>query len=199
MNKLMLALALALPSALANAADTRPYVGLDVSRLTGKFRDSDDDILKDKYAAFTLDFGTKFTQYFGAELFYKKTLKETTKDLVLFVPPSTIIPVEAETSFSGFGLMANGYVPLTDRLNFEPAFGLGMYKGKITICDALGYGICESGSDDGTLGVTFGVGLGYEASEHVGLRGGFKYTTFSDDDFSLKDFTEIYLGAKYVF
>jgi opacity protein-like surface antigen len=193
MKKITFALALLL-SAGASAADIRPYAGLDLSGLSADLDDG--GMLEDKYNAASLNLGAKIGERFGAEFFYKQTGKETTRDLI-YIPTGT--PIEIETSFSGFGIAALGFLSLAEKMYFEPSLGFGMYQGKAEMCDAAGYGICMSDKDDRTFGITLGLGLAYGATENIDIRGGFKYTKFDDGDFSVKDFTELYLGARYVF
>jgi opacity protein-like surface antigen len=44
-----------------------------------------------------------------------------------------------------------------------------------------------------------GAGLGYDVTENTRLRGGYKHTLFSDNDFSAESLSEFYLGARFSF
>jgi opacity protein-like surface antigen len=189
------------PSTVADDA-IHAYVGLDISRFSVKFNDSGDDLLGTSYNAYTINVGAKLSERFGAGVFYKQSTENKVGNLMYEDPAtSTTFPVEAKTKFSGFGVDVNAYLPISDRVDFEPSVGLGMYKGQTEICALPGGTVtgCESNADDQKLGIMLGVGLSFAAGEHFDLRGGYRVTTFSDDKFSMKNFSEIYLGFRGVF
>ncbi|MDR1477197.1 MAG: outer membrane beta-barrel protein [Rickettsiales bacterium] len=186
------------PAAVDDAV--HPYIGIDVSQFKVKFNDSGDDELGTSYNAYTINIGAKFSQYFGAELFYKSTLKKKA-DGLSEIAPSVFLPVTYETGFTGFGVGLNGYMPLASKFYFEPTLGFGSYKGSVDMCSADTSIVtgCESNADDKTLGIMLGAGVSFAASEGFDLRAGYRITTFSEDEFSMKNFSEIYLGFRGVF
>jgi opacity protein-like surface antigen len=177
-----------------NSDRIRPFLGLDISNFAVKFNDSGDDELGTKYNAYTLNFGAKFTKWIGAELFYKATLG---KSVDISLPGGT---AKAETSFSGIGVGMNAYIPLSDTFNFEPTIGLGSYKGKTELtCNIIGV-TCGTSSDDGSkMGIMLGVGVSAAVGENFDIRLGYRTTMFSEKEFSMKNFSEIYLGFRGMF
>jgi opacity protein-like surface antigen len=187
MRKTVFALALLFPTA-ANAMDVRPYIGLELSRLSGTLHySSDKQFIEDSHGAYAINVGMKFNQYFSAEVFYKQTTYEN-KKVVGFS--------DIDASYSGYGVTAIGYIPVIERINVEPSFGLGMYKDRLSGC-ILGLG-CETFREE-SLGISFGLGVGFEITDNVGFRTGYRYTSFSDDDFFIKDASEFYVGIRYMF
>jgi opacity protein-like surface antigen len=90
-------------------------------------------------------------------------------------------------------------MPLSGTFNFEPTIGLGSFKGKTTMCDTAGHNYCGTQSDDGgEIGVMLGAGVSMAAGENFDLRLGYRTTMFSKEEFSMKNFSEIYLGFRGV-
>lgn len=173
------------------------FIGADFSNFTVKFNDSSDDVLGTKYNAFTLNVGAKFTDKFGAELFYKNAMKKSTE----FTDNSSgsPVPVKAETGFSGIGAGVGAYIALSDKLMLEPTLGVGQFKGETMLTCAGGAVTCGAASDDGTMGFILGAGVSFAANDNLDLRFGYRTAMFSEEKFSMKSFSEIYLGLRGIF
>lgn len=183
---LLLAGVAALVATSANAADLKPYVGLDYVYSDANYDFDGDDFWENKLHSLNVNAGTKLNKNFGIEAFYQQSGDEK-GDLVQNM--TTGIQGKTKASFDAYGADITGYVPVAQNTEVFGALGLGMYDAEIKAP-----GLKES--DDG-LGVRIGAGVMYNFNEHFAVRGLLRYVNTDID--GLDDLTEFSAGVRYTF
>lgn len=154
-----------------------PYVGADVSYHEAKTRFS-----HQHYAGMFVNLGTTYNKYFGTEIFYNQTLKDTKK-----IGAND----KYKTSYRAYGLDAIASMPLCSKFDLTASLGLGSY-----VFGEKKTGLTHA-SDEG-VGYRFGAGGVYHLTSRVDIRANVRYVKI-DHVSNLKHLSEYVLGARYFF
>lgn len=165
-------------SAQALEMDYKPYVGVDYN-----FSDVSAEGLKPNYNSASVNLGTSYNRYFGTELFYQKSGKESNR----------VEGAKVTSSFDAFGLDLMGYLPLGcfDTWSLIGTAGVGEYHFNEKVV-----GISK-GTDNG-YGYRAGLGVQYNVNNDWSIRSMARYVNFDQLD-HLDHMMEYSVGAKYNF
>jgi len=167
-----------------NAADIKPYIGLDYQYITadlGNYSGQSYSLLyADKYQSVAPNIGVKFGDYFGLEAGYTKSLKENKKFTGTFAGFTG--STDIDTQITGYTLDANGYLPVTSdkKLNLVGSVGVGYYEVDTTVkltITGLGSGVGSGTTDDTAL--RLGLGAQYNMTDNWGVRAMVRYVPLS--------------------
>ncbi|MBL4622396.1 MAG: outer membrane beta-barrel protein [Immundisolibacteraceae bacterium] len=120
--------------------------------------------------------GYQIDENFGVEVFYADLGKA---DAVGTIGAT---PATADVDLDGFGVSLTGTLPLTEQLSLLGR--VGMYRWDANGSASLG-AVSVSANDDGT-DLTYGVGIQYSFTDHLGLRVEWeRFEEVADDDVQL--------------
>jgi OOP family OmpA-OmpF porin len=157
LSRALLAAALGVSALSAQAADKGFYAGAGVGESI-----VDEQAYDDSDTAFSLFGGYQFNRYFALEAGYA--------DFGKIEPDTTGPSLEADT----FYLTAVGSVPITDKFSAYAKAGFHRWN----VDDAIP-GLTGTSDDSGT-DPTYGVGVQYQVSDKIALRG--EYSRFEMED-----------------
>jgi len=165
----------------AGAADKEiyiPYAGVDYSYIQAKA-----DGVKPLYHALNLNFGTKYNQYFGTELFFEQSGSDSKKTQ----------DGKFKSSFRAYGLDIAAYLPLGcyHRAELLATAGVGEYVFK----EKFG---AEKHHNDSGWGYRIGGGVLYNFDENISLRLLARYVSL-DRVAGFDHLTEFSAGIRYHF
>ncbi|MBQ8465406.1 MAG: porin family protein [Alphaproteobacteria bacterium] len=164
----------------ANAADFRPYVGVDYNYDNGNGND---------FNSGTVNVGTQFNDYFGTEVFYQKSDSDV----------KTYGELRQQTrSFDAYGIDFNGYLPMGCEQEFALIGSLGV--GEYTF--NTGYNVAANlNNRDHGIGYRFGLGGLYNVTNNVALKAMARYVKFNKlaDETEETDMMEYTAGVRYNF
>lgn len=168
----------------ANAANVKPYVGIDYANTYFDIKKRY-DYLEKNYGSLSLNAGTRIYDHFGIEAFYQDSAEEKSDR----VWPAAGVSGKYKSSFEAYGLDLMGYVLAYENAEVFGAIGWGEYKLKIK-----GFGSSDSEKKNA---VRFGAGIQYNFNEHIALRTTLRYV-YLDSEIA-KNIGEWSLGLRYSF
>lgn len=164
----------------ANAADFRPYVGVDYNYDNGN---------ANNFNSGTVNVGTQFNDYFGTEVFYQKSDDDV----------KTYDYLRQETrNFNAYGIDLNGYLPMGCEQEFALIGSLGI--GEYTF--NTGYNVAtDLNNRDHGIGYRFGLGGLYNITDSVAVKAMARYVKFNKlaDETEETDMMEYTAGVRYNF
>ena len=164
----------------ANAADFRPYMGVDYNYNNGN---------GNNFNSGTVNVGTQFNDYFGTEVFYQKSDNDV----------KTYVNARQQTrNFNAYGLDFNGYLPMGCEQEFAliGSVGVGEYEFN------TGYNAASVlNNRDHGYGYRFGLGGLYNITDSVAVKAMARYVTFDKlaDKTDETDMMEYTAGVRYNF
>jgi OOP family OmpA-OmpF porin len=167
----------------ALAQDTGFYIGLSVGQSSADFDCSAGSTCDDTDTAMKFIGGYRFNRNFGAEIGYTDLGEATISD------PISTTTFEA----SVMELVGVGFLPLNEK--FSVIGKIGMYRGDVDASDpAIG-----SASDSNT-GLTFGVGVQWDFTRNLGVRGEWqRYADVGGDTVGESDVDVLSVGVVFRF
>ena len=189
----------------------RPYIGIDVGTQKIKFSDSEDeDYFKDSTKSISGIIGARINKHFGIEAYYQQSSEEEKKQRESYNGFYDDAEYKYSLSYKSYGADLIGYIPVSQEFEILAALGIGQYnfEGKLKSSEPYSYqngNYYEHGTitstekkDFDSLGVRIGLGAKYNITDHIALRGMFRYIKMMDDDY-IKDLMEASLGIQYMF
>lgn len=184
---LLLAGVAALFAVNANAADVKPYVGLDyVYSMADIDKTEGHQLFEEDLNAFALSAGAKLHKNFGVEAFYQRSESETKR---------TLDVIEGKADYQAYGVDLVGYLPVgcEDKLELLGSVGAGYYDVDAKM-SALGRSM---NADDEGLGLRFGVGAQYNFTQNWGARVMARYVDTDID--GMDNMVDLTAGVRYTF
>jgi len=169
----------------ANAADIKPYVGLDAGYshveypIPGYLAS-----FSENFGIMNFNVGTKIGKYFGLEV---SAQASTTKE------DNTNYGVEL--SYNSVGIDALGYVPIGNKVEIFASAGVGYYTFDLSKDMYDNFSTHIQYSD---TAFRIGGGAQYNFNNHWAMRGMVKYA-FINADYIVDSVTEVSVGIRYSF
>lgn len=185
---LLLAGVAALFAVNANAAEIKPYVGLDYVRSMADIdKEKGITLAEEDLNAFAVSAGAKINKNFGVEAFYQQSEEGEKK----FSNGKTT------DEYKAYGVDLIGYLPVgsDEKLELLGSIGAGYYDAdvKLNVYNPP----AQANADDQGLGLRFGVGAQYNFTQNWGARVMARYVDTDID--GMDNMVDLTAGIRYTF
>lgn len=184
----------------AEAAEIRPYVGLDAVWDDVGLDDGMSAYLKDGYKSFKVNAGVRANDRFGVEVFYQHSGKEGKTVPTVFVNVLERITARIEA----FGADVKGYLPVGgfEKAEFYGTIGVARYDfdGQDSAFNTATGAFASEDVSEKSTGFRFGIGAQYRFDDHWSADLSCRYVKLNGgDDDAFNNLKEVSAGVKYTF
>nr|DAI59735.1 MAG TPA: outer membrane protein [Caudoviricetes sp.] len=185
---LLLAGVAALFAVNANAAEIKPYVGLDYVYSMADIDKTDGmEAFEEDLNAFAISAGAKLHKNFGVEAFYQQSEEGEKK----------FSNCKTTNEYKAYGVDLIGYLPVgsDEKLELLGSVGAGYYDADVKV-NVYNPPVQVSADDQG-LGLRFGIGAQYNFTQNWGARVMARYVDTDID--GMDNMVDLTAGIRYTF